>query len=142
MIHSLRKRHYLIWQIWAVLLPLFFTVAYFTRPNFSSQKLTLDNLPQALPIIVQELDNQDFKINLRTDEQKNYQLEIYIKNSFKSVAPMVYLKKNNQAQISTANQVGGINGRGLYRFPLAHKPQGIFFYALVHDKVLAEVDFK
>ena len=130
MVRSLRKRHQFFWLIIAVLLPINFALAVYLIPPFPFQNRIDTEIPDALPLIIREIDHENYKLNLRSDDHENYQVELFIKKPLKSPAPALFLDKKGNNKISDSDFIGNLGSRGLYRFSLPNPKdaKGVFVY--------------
>src|SRR5258705_9851860 len=117
MIRPLRKRHLQIWTLLALLLPSGAIAAYIMVPHKAIDKtmFTISQIP--LANIRGSADLNNYKINLREDENGNQQLEWIIKVPLTTPSAFIYYQtKNNWKRINENYLIGTLGSKGIYRF--------------------------
>ena len=141
MITSLRKRHRYTWLILSILLVLGFGASLWLVQASVYDDYSATDLAEAYPDIIKSTDQDNIKLNLRTDAQNNLQIEMYIKKPVPLPAPILYLNLSGEASIQGNQALGAIGAVGLYRFPIETKDvKGIFFYSPLNGKIVYQTN--
>ncbi len=101
MIQPLRKRHKLIWSIFAVLLPLGFIMALLSIPPHTGPGES----------------NEPIKVHLLGDGEQKV-LEVVVEGPIKSGFANVYSAADETTDIDEATLLGPLHGTGTYRYQL------------------------
>lgn len=110
MVPELRKRHRLIWQVWALLLPIGFVLAILVLPK----QVKIEQLPitndRPFATIEKSESTEALKVNLRSQAgSPNKQLEIILTRPLDVPAARIYWQNTF---------VGSLGARGTQRFIL------------------------
>jgi hypothetical protein len=145
MILSLQKRHRQLWTVFAIVLPVFFVWSYLSIPTTAKNPITEDY--SLLPIIYNEIENDDFKVIERKIELEldiNYQLQVIVKKPIRQSAALIFVGEN-EAAIKDKSPVGQLFSKGNYSFPLLdplQKNDNIYLYNPITKKVFYTLENK
>lgn len=115
MIKQLRRKHLLIWSIWAILIPLGIISAWMAIPVKATDNLLQPEKVMALPVLIRTIEKKNFTANLKSNEDRStFQLEWINKGI--SVVPSSLIYKINQPENEL---VGRVEAKGVYYFSLA-----------------------
>jgi hypothetical protein len=117
MIRPLRKYHFFIWSVLAVVLPVVFCLAIVLRPE---SRPGYDKAKQ-----------EDFYFTITKLSSNSGRLTVELKNSLKVPSCVVYLSSSSQNQL-----LGKIDQVGSYHFdiPLKEQPVSIQLYDPIHKR--------
>ncbi len=117
MIKPLRKYHFFIWRILAVLLPVTFVAAILLRPN---------------SFVDHQQKENDFSFSIKTLTDSTAQIKINVKNALKVPSCLVYASLSSEDVL-----LGKIENRGLHNFEIktqVEKSVSIRLYDAVHQR--------
>ncbi len=115
MIKQLRRKHLLIWSIWAILIPLGIISAWMAISVKATDNLLQPGKGMALPALIHTIEKKSFTASLKSNEDRSaYQLEWINKEI--SVVPSSLIYKVNQPENEL---VGRVEAKGIYYFSLA-----------------------
>ena len=138
MIAPQRKRHFISWILLALGLPALVILAVINIPQFPTEEGYVQP-PTAEGAILKSVENDQLTISLRGEGEQVRQLEILVKESFKSPFPVIYPL---QGETRGAALIGdGIGGKGLYRFALDEVISGIEVWDPVKEVELTKLNF-
>jgi hypothetical protein len=117
MISQLRKRHLTIWMALAVLLPIGFIAAILSIPTPATMAQLASSVPPALPTVLASGETPELKLNRRTANQPDQQLEVIIKQPLTHASALVYLSEEGKAMGKRPGTLlGRLGSKGVYRF--------------------------
>jgi len=145
MIQPLRKMHFRIWSIFAVLLPLGIISGWLSVPSLPVGKLFHPDQTEPLPVVIKTIKTADYTVNLRSDASRgSYQLEWINITALKSPSALIYQIKANGG-IENAEIIGRIDPRGSYRFSLRNDTtvsnSHFIVYDIIHHRVIEKINF-
>ncbi len=110
MVPELRKRHRMVWQVWAFLLPVGFVLAILVLPKKGWQPNLIENTPIALPNLEQTQENEWLVASIRTQPAlSDKQLEIKLKKPLNIPSAQVFWQNAF---------LGSLGAKGTQRFGL------------------------
>jgi hypothetical protein len=156
MMKPLRKRHFQIWIVLAVLIPVAIVFAWLAIPDTEPVKLLQSSTADLLPVIKSTDDKKDYTVNLRTNNENTiWQLEWKNKTALTVPSAVVYKASPNPSEGGAfesfkpgeSELIGRIEARGDYIFPLKYdsgeyKELNIVLYDFIHQKTIDTLNFK
>jgi hypothetical protein len=144
MIIQLRRRHYYIWLILSVLLPIGFIWAYLNIPKMPSDSIH-KTATVAYPTLIQTKEITDLKVNLRQNTEGGYQIELTVLKPLVGAANQLYLSTTADNPLQTL--LGALGNRGTYYFPLPNTIASASFlnltiYDVIKQKQLEQIILK
>jgi hypothetical protein len=140
MIKPLRKRHYQIWTILALLIPAVIVSAYLVVPKQAVGNLLQQDKSEALPFVVNKVERKKYSVYLRSSNDKqNYQLQWDNKKIAALSSSLIYKINSNQKEL-----VGRIASEGNYFFPLPKDTTGRYsfiLYDIIHQQIIDSINF-
>lgn len=131
-----------MWMTIAILLPVGFVAAVLDRPEFPVNEFNLRKIPDAYPQTVKSTEGGNYRLKILKNDQGKYQLELLLKKPLNSPSPTLYLNVTGKEEIKENTFVGEVEGRGLYRFPLADtNAKGVFFYCNINKHPIQTILF-
>ncbi|MFN7117584.1 MAG: hypothetical protein ACK4TA_12350 [Saprospiraceae bacterium] len=109
MVPELRRRHRLLWQMWAVLLPIGFVIAILALPKQPTQAQLYDNTAAPLDKLEQTRETEWLLVRLFAADSLHKQLEITVKKPLNVPATQVFWQDR---------YLGNLGAKGVKRFPL------------------------
>lgn len=144
MIPSLRRRHRLIWILWAILLPLGFVlaIASIPRPVYHP---TDTQQAEAYPEVIVKQESESISASLREDQGLK-QIELNLKKAYIAPSTYVYLSKESFESPDQAQLLGALTSPGTYRFNLdsassASEYGSITLFDPIHNQILDSFNF-
>lgn len=107
MVPELRQRHRLVWQLWAVLLPIGFVFAIVVLPKKVVQTALIENTIAPLPTISKSKETDWLIANIRSSGNARQQLEILLKKPLDVPATQVFWQNTF---------LGSLEAKGVQRF--------------------------
>src|SRR5450432_1017880 len=148
MIKPLRKRHLQIWTGIAVLLPVGMICAWLVIPKPVRDHLWQPASTLQLPVILKSVARDKYNACLRTNSDSSaLQLEWINKEAFISPTAIIYelASSDTALHIETAELIGRIDSRGVYRFALkkdsANNNPYFVLYDIIHHQVIDRINF-
>ena len=145
MIKRLRKRHLQIWSALLMLIPTGIATAWLSvkRPVYNDVLQPASQ--QALPNILQSVEEENYTVRLRSNATLAEQLEWVNRNVLTLPSAVIYKTVPGHKGIESADLIGRIESRGSYYFPLKPdsgnvRPQFIV-YDFIHEEVIDSVKF-
>jgi hypothetical protein len=140
MIKQLRRKHLLIWSIWAILIPLGIISAWMVIPAKATDNLLQPEKGMALPELIRSIEKKNFTANLKSNEDRSaFQLEWINKEI--SVLPSSLIYKVNH----TENElIGRIERKGIYYFSLAKDSTSEYrfiLYDIIRKQIIDSLNF-
>ena len=145
MIKQLRKRHFQIWSIMLVLIPLGIIAATWVIPKQTKNALLQPPGSAALPVIISTVDKKDYTINLRGNSTVPSQIEWINKTVLTVPTAVIYKIISGKNDISGADLVGRIEARGTYHFNLKNdlaSEYHLVLYDFIHNQIIDSINFK
>ncbi|MEO1049886.1 MAG: hypothetical protein AAFX87_04655 [Bacteroidota bacterium] len=149
MIIPLRKRHFLIWIVLGILLPIMAITAFINVQKIPPSEVTFNKQSPPLPDIKHEAQDEYVKINIRANASGEYQLETIILQPFVSASSLIYLSNSsNPADFDQAAFVGSITAKGVYRFKIPASSinnrdmVNVIFYDKVKENIFENIEVK
>ena len=100
MIKNLRKRHFQIWLLWAVLIPAAIIFAWWAIPQNTSHELLQNRERKSLPSIIQQWDKESYQVQLQSNQERShFQLEWKNKSVLIYPTATIYFSKESPFQI-------------------------------------------
>lgn len=133
MIIPLRNRHYMVWIMLTILLPIGFFAAWRFVPNKIFDESELALLQPAVGELVQSYTTTNFVVNLRVGNV-GAQVEVLIRQPLENPSTFVYLGDT----VEEATTLGVLGAKGLYRFNLPRAPKEgklIFFDRIKNETI-------
>jgi hypothetical protein len=118
---QLRKYHFQIWRIFALVIPVAFTLGLLLRPTS----------------IKKRIQSNEFNFNLELKREQSV-LEIQLINPLQSASCLVYALPRSGEKIF----LGAINRQGKYAFSCPYKITGILLFDLIRNKEILTHYFK
>lgn len=122
MIRPLRKYHFLIWRILAVVLPVVFILAILFRPDSISKYDQVKN---------------DFSFNVKKLTNSTAQLTVVLKNSLQVPSCLVYISSNSKDVL-----LGKVDHQGSHSFeiPVDQENVTVKLYDAIHKKEIMRTE--
>jgi len=133
MIIPLRQRHFTIWIILAIVLPIFVILSLIYKPRIITDNFER-KLPQKLSTLLGSSDTKEFTFNIRTDGIK-YQLEVIIKTPLTSPSLLIYQQNNDRESFEDNQLIGALGPKGTYRFDLQINPTDSHIPFTLYDHI-------
>lgn len=149
-IKPLRKDHFRIWQMLAILLPFIIIAAVVVRPEFPKDKLLQPSTAKALPVILKTAVNrEDYEIYLRSNaDTSELQLEWIDKKTLTYPSATIYKTTKGDTDITNGKLIGRIEARGDYYFqldstfrPVNSSNYQLVLYDFIHQKQIDIINF-
>ncbi len=145
MIRTLRKRHLQIWSLWALLLPLGIVAAVVSRkPEAIVKSAPVPN--EREPVLIKEQMWNSNIIQLRGRDNSAISKLVWINKAPLNVpSATLYFSVANTDNITTAQYIGRIEGRGDYAFALDTREARSFYiilYDFIHQKIIDRIEIK
>jgi hypothetical protein len=144
----LRKWHFLMWSLLAILIPLGIFTAWIVIPVPVKDQLFQPWKTLALPVIEKSFVRNSYIVRLRRSENdSDIQLEWENTSALVSPSAIIYEMNphNKWEDRREGNLVGRISGRGIYHFPLekieAGRSYHFILYDIMHRQVIDRVNF-
>lgn len=147
MIKQLRRRHYQIWLILLVVLPLGIIGSILVVPPTTSFKLLQPQAADALPLLVKTINGEGYTINLRKNKDDRFQLEWINNEVLTFPTAVIYITRRGDKDLSNAHLIGRIEARGIYRFDLKndilfdHPEHQLIVYDFIHKQIINTINF-
>ncbi len=119
--YKLRRRHQLIWILWAVLIPMGLFAAYSVLPQ---QKIPIESKAlypdESTPTfeLLSEKKEEDMTWRLWKSSDSTYQVEASLQRALKAPAAFVYVVPTLEAPLSSGEVLGKLGPVGNYSFSL------------------------
>ena len=145
MIKPLRKKHFQIWMVLAILIPVGIISAYISIPKTTTNKLLQPTAGEALPVLIKSIDRTDYATSLRTNKDSS-QWQLEWKNKTTSVYPssLIYQLAENSDGIKQAAIIGRVEARGDYYFSLKKDSTNNYrfvVYDIIHQTKIDSLNF-
>jgi len=144
MIRQLRRRHFQIWSLMLILIPLGIIAATLVIPK-QHKNATLQPSPSlVLPVIIKTVDRKHYTINLRGNSQIPGQLEWINKSVLTFPTAIIYKTAPGKHDINNADLIGRIEARGTYHFDLKNDSAinyHFILYDFIHQQVIDSINF-
>lgn len=146
MVPSLRKKHFLIWSLLALLLPLLLIATLLIRPKTFHQTSLPQAVATAFPTLIESKESDAFSINLRSNPNGRQQIEIILKEALQFPSATVIIQPNKQAATREDITLGQLGNHGTYRFdwPPQLASKGAFhlkIYDHIKEQQIANIPF-
>jgi len=145
MIKPLRKRHLVVWIVWAVLIPFGVISAVLVRPVFQKDKLLQPAATTALPVVMRSFNKENYTVNIRANKGiSQLQLEWINKKTLTYPTATIYEDTANTNNILRAALIGRIEARGTYHFNLKKNPGNKYHfivYDFIHQQIIDSITF-
>ena len=149
MIRSLRKRHWQIWTLMAVILPLGMISGWLVVPRPVKDHLWQPSSSVALPVILKTVKRENYTVNLRASADGSArQLEWINQSALTSPSAIVYeLAASDTARpMENSALIGRIDSRGTYHFNLKKEntdsPVQFVLYDIIHHQIIDRINFQ
>jgi len=144
MIKQLRKRHFQLWSVMMILIPLGIISATIVIPK-QHKNATLQPTPTvALPVIIKTVDREYYTISLRGNSSIPGQLEWINKSVLAFPTAVIYKTIAGKKDTGDATFIGRIEARGTYHFDLKSDSSNNFHFILydfIHRQIIDSVNF-
>jgi hypothetical protein len=122
MIKPLRKYHFFIWRILAIVLPVIFTLSLLFRPD------TISNYDHV---------KNDFSFDVKKLTTTTAQVTVELKNSLQVPSCLVYISSDSKDVL-----LGKVTHRGAYRFeiPIDQENVTVKLYNAIHKKEIMQTE--
>ncbi len=142
MIAALRKRHYLIWAVIGILIPVLAVIAYLKAPTiptdeFASRKTTF---PELLRSVVSE----NYVFNLKKNYAGGLMLEVMQISDINPTSELVTIKySKNYSKKKTDAVMGMMGGDKIYQFNMkdVQIPFSVTVTDTIKHQILADISF-
>jgi len=146
MIRPLRKKHFQIWSVLSVLIPVGIITAWLSVKQPAHNALLQPATAEALPNIVSSADSKDYIVRLRSRSRVPEQLEWINKTILTVPSAVIYQIEPGSTNVNAADLIGRIEAKGNYYFPLKTnsiyaKPRFIL-YDFIHEKIIDSINFR
>lgn len=145
MIKLLRKRHFQVWSLMAIVLPAGIAAALLLRPRPATGKLLQPVTANALPVILQETKKEGYIVRLRGDfTGQPAQLEWLNTSVLRYPTAVIYKTPPGKFNIHGSTLIGRIEARGIYRFVLPADSSGkhhFIVYDFIKQQLLDSFSF-
>jgi hypothetical protein len=144
MIKSLRKRHFQIWIIWAIIFPVVIVIGWNSiRYPFVQAKITRDQ-SISFNTIYQSWNRTDYLVEWQFDSSsKKSQLRWLNKIVLTYPTATIYFSSEDSFKTNSSILIGRIEARGEYYFPIdsiaaeVKKSKGkIVLYDFIHQQII------
>ena len=143
MIKPLRQRHFQIWTLWSVLMPVGIISAVLVRPEFAKDKLLQPETTAALPLVLKSADKDEYTVNIRISaDTSQVQLEWINKKTLTHPTATIYETNEETKSLNGALLIGRIEARGAYHFTLPRQnidSYHFLLYDFVHDQIIDSI---
>lgn len=140
--YKLRRRHQLVWILWAILIPLALLTAYSSLPQQRipvESELLYAGVDMHSNKLLGEKQAEGILWRLWENRDTTLLVEGIVQQSLRSPAAFVYVVPESGALISSGNILGKLGPKGSYSFPLDSAwNTSEKIYVLVHDPVRKE----
>lgn len=142
MTKQLRRRHFQIWLLLLLILPLGIITARLVRPKPAVNQLLQPVSIPALPTLLQTYKNENYTVNIRKGNDTSQQLE-WINNQILAVpTAVIYKTEKGSKSIENGEMVGRIEARGIYRFSMRPGPvETLLLYDFIHQQIIDTINF-
>ncbi len=146
---TLRKKHLHIWILLAVLIPAGIISGYMAVPKQVFNNLLQQYKAEALPVIVNKLQLENYSVYLRSSvDKKNYQLQwnnLKASTHPSSLIYKAYPNPNKGGALEPADLIGRIETAGSYFFSLKEDSTysyNFILYDIIHQQTIDTIKFK
>ena len=142
MIKPLRQRHFQIWTLWSVLIPVGIIGAVLVRPEFPNDRLLQPERTATLPVVLKSADKDEYTVNIRISaDTSQVQLEWINKKTLTHPTATIYETNDETKNINGALLIGRIEARGAYLFKLPRNTDSYHFivYDFIHDQIIDSI---
>lgn len=146
MTKSLRRRHFQLWLVLAVLAPAGIFLAWLAIPVRQPVKLLTEKVQTLLPEQLGKVDKKDYLVVLRANrEQTAWQLEWKSKTTLAVPSAVIYRMINPEAGITSQKLIGRIEAKKDYVFDLPADSAGysrlqLVLYDFIHEQVIDHIN--
>ena len=144
MIKQLRKRHFQIWFVMMILIPMGIIAATMVIPQ-QHDNPTLQPTPVvALPVIIKTVEHENYTVNLRGNSSIPGQLEWINKSVLTFPTAVIYKTISGKKDTGEATFIGRIEARGTYHFDLKKDSSNNFHFILydfIHRQIIDSINF-
>jgi hypothetical protein len=147
MIRPLRKRHFQIWVVLAIILPAGIISGWQAIKLPVKNSLLQPSPSAALPVNIENIGKPNYATSLRASTDKSsWQLEWINNAELTAPSAIIYQTKGGNDKIEDGDIIGRIEGRGVFHFPLKKDTSGNPFhfvlYDIIHHQVIDRINFK
>ena len=143
MIKPLRQRHFQIWTLWSVLIPVGIIGAVLVRPEFPNDRLLQPERTPTLPVVLKSADRDEYTVNIRISaDTSQIQLEWINKKTLTHPTATIYETNDVTNNLNGALLIGRIEARGAYHFRLPRKNTDSYHFILydfIHDQIIDSI---
>ena len=136
----LRKKHWQVWTLLAVLIPAGIISGYFVIPEEATNKLLQEDSKTALPFVVNKIERKAYSVYLRSSADK-MNLQLLWINTKASTIPSSLIYK---AGSSEKELIGRVEGQGTFYFPLKTDSTNTYhfiLYDIIHQQTIDTINF-
>ena len=146
MIIKLRKRHFLIWILLAILLPTGFILAILDRPEDIAADSYISLSASPLPNLISTQEDQGLRVTLRRGLPHQKQIEIKVLQPIPAPSIFLAIGSNEINDQNPGHTIGKIHGLGTQRFSLdslssSRAELHLLFYDKIKGDALAKFKF-
>ena len=150
MIKPLRKRHFQIWTVMAVVLPGAIILAWLSIPTKKSQPLLQSSARTALPLLLEKGENENYLVTLRGSlDTSHFQLEWINKKILQYPTASIYEMAQDGISIDSSKLIGRIETAGEWHFLLdstfTYRPDHVYrflLYDFIHQQIIDTINLK
>ena len=142
MIAPLRKRHFRMWVVIAIVLPVATIAAYTMAPEFPNDDFTIANTN--FPELLQSVVSQNYMFNIKKNYESGTVLEVVQISKINPASELVTLQYVKKSSKNKTKQVLGIMGENktyLFNLKGIQPPFTIEVKDTIKQEVLSKVDF-
>ena len=140
MIKALRKRHFQIWSLIAVLIPTGIIAAWIAVSEEASDSLLQPGAGHALPVMIKSIEKENYTANLKSNsDHSQYQLEWINKRESVFPSSLVYKITFPENEL-----IGRVDAMGVYFFPLrvdSMNAYNFILYEIIKNQVTDSLNF-
>ncbi len=145
---QLRRRHFQIWSMLLVLLPVSIIMARLAIPKFPANKLLQPQSVLPYPEIIKTVNKEDYTINIRKANNAALQLEWINKKILNFPTATIYKVPAGNNDIKKGILIGRIESKGDYRFAIDtafhadhFSSYQLVLYDFIHQQVIDTIKF-
>ena len=150
MTKPLRKMHFRLWAILAVVLPAAIITAWVSIPAKKTQALLQTSSNTILPVILEKSENEKYFVALRGSfDTSQLQLQWISKKKLQYPTALIYAVAENGDGINGSKLIGRIEATGEWYFRLdstfTHEPDHVnrfVLYDFIHQQIIDTINLK
>jgi len=149
-IKPLRKRHFQVWTVMALLLPAAIITAWLSIPKQKTQLLLQSSSAGALPVLLKKIENKNYSVALRGNpDTSRFQLEWVAKNPLQYPTATIYEAGQPGKGINGSKLIGRIETGGTWYFTLdsgfkyrTDQANQFLLYDFIHQQIIDTINLK